>query len=86
VIVVGGAAAVTRAFSDNRFWRTVLVTGAAVPGAVFARVIVDTWRDPTSHNLWPFEIVIALVMGLAVTVLGTLLGSVVRRLFRGDET
>jgi hypothetical protein len=80
------AAALTRAFSDNRFWRTVLVTSAAVPGAVFARVIVDAWRDPTSHNLWPLEILIALVMGLAVTVLGALLGSVFRRLFRGRAT
>lgn len=86
LIVVGGAAALTRALSDNRFWRTVLVTSAAVPGAVFARVIFDTWRDPTSHNLWPFEILIALVVGLAVTVLGTLLGSLFRRLFRGRET
>ena len=86
VIVVGGAAALTRALSDNRFWRTVLVTSAAVPGAVCARVIFDAWRDPTSHNLWPFEILIALVMGLAVTVLGALLGSLFRRLFRGRET
>ena len=81
VIVVGGAAALIRALSDTRFWRTVLVTSAAVPGAVFARVIFDAWWDPTSHNLWPFEIVIALVVGLAVTVLGSLLGSLFRRLF-----
>jgi hypothetical protein len=23
---------------------------------VVARIVVDTLRDPTSHNLWPFEI------------------------------
>ena len=86
LIVVGGAAALTGAFSDNRFWRTVLVTGAAVPGAVFARVVFDGFRDPTSHNLWPLEILIALVVGLTVTVLGSLLGSVFRRLFRGRAT
>lgn len=86
LIVVGGAAGLTRVFSDNSFWRTVLVIGAAVPGAVFARVVFDGLRDPTSHNLWPFEILIALVVGLAVTLLGTLLGSVFRRLFRGRAT
>ncbi len=25
---------------------------------VVLRIIVDTVRDPTSHNLWPFEILI----------------------------
>jgi hypothetical protein len=86
LIVVGGAAALTRAISDARFWPTVFVTGAAVPGAVCARVIFDTWRDPTSHNLWPFEILIALVVGFAVTLIGAPLGSLFRRLFRGTET
>lgn len=40
------------------YWRLV----AAIPGAwmafVVARLFIDTARDPTSHNLWPFEIVI----------------------------
>jgi hypothetical protein len=45
-----------------------------------ARVVVDTTRDPTSHNLWPFELVIAFLVGLAGTVPGTLIGSVFRRM------
>ena len=24
---------------------------------VVLRIIIDTARDPTSHNLWPFEII-----------------------------
>jgi hypothetical protein len=39
---------------------------AAVIGFVVLRIVVDTSRDPTSHNLWPFEIlqfgVVALVI------------------------
>ena len=52
----------------------------AVPAAVMARVVVDTTRDPTSHNLWPFELVIAFLVGLAGTVPGALIGSVFRRM------
>ena len=44
-----------------------------------ARVVVDTMRDPTSHNLWPFEVVIAFMVGLAGAVPGALIGSAIRR-------
>jgi len=32
---------------------------------VLARIVFDTQRDPTSHNLWPLEIVFATVIALA---------------------
>jgi hypothetical protein len=36
------------------------VLGASAPAAwmafVVPRIAVDTSRDPTSHNLWPFEL------------------------------
>lgn len=42
-------------------WRGGWRLAAAVPGATMAfvvlRIVIDTTRDPTSHNLWPFEIV-----------------------------
>lgn len=42
-------------------WRGGWRIGAAIPAAVMAfvvlRIFIDTARDPTSHNLWPFEIV-----------------------------
>jgi hypothetical protein len=41
---------------------------------VLGRVVVETFRDPTSHNLWPFEIIIAAVVGFAVACVGALLG------------
>jgi hypothetical protein len=41
-------------------WRGAWRVAAAVPAAVvlfvILRIIVDTARDPTSHNLWPFEV------------------------------
>jgi uncharacterized membrane protein YfcA len=38
--------------------------------AVFARMLVETAKDPTSHNLWPFEVAIALAFGLVAGSLG----------------
>jgi len=79
-ILIGVIALIARVLIEARFLRVVLVLAAAVPAAVMARVVVDTTRDPTSHNLWPFELVIAFAAGLAGTAPGTLLGSVFRRL------
>ncbi len=41
---------------------------------VMARVVVETFQDPTSHNLWSFEVIIASGVGLSVTLAGALLG------------
>jgi hypothetical protein len=50
-------------------WRGGWRIGAAVPALVMAfvigRIVVDTALDPTSHNLWPFEI---LMWGGASTI------------------
>ena len=44
-----------------------------------ASIIVDIARDPTSHNLWPFEIVGEIAMGV-LPAAGFLVGYVVKRL------
>lgn len=70
-----GAAAVVRAFNRVPFLRAFLVIGLAAPCAILLRVIVEVMRDPTSHNLWPLEIVLAGVVGFGVSLCGALLGS-----------
>jgi uncharacterized membrane protein YccC len=55
------------------------VTGGFVL-AVLARVAVETAADPTSHNLWPFEVVIAGAIGFAGAVAGVGAARVVQRL------
>jgi hypothetical protein len=44
-------------------WRGGWRIAAAIPAAgvvfVVLRIVIDTARDPTSHNLWPFEILMA---------------------------
>jgi hypothetical protein len=83
--VVAVVAAVLRASGAARLGRIVAVVGASVPAAVLARVAVETDRDPTSHNLWPFEIAIALGVGFAWALAGALVGLLAARL-RGGRT
>jgi len=45
-------------------WRAVAVLPALPLAYVAVRIVVDTSIDPTSHNLWPFEIVIWSIAGL----------------------
>jgi hypothetical protein len=53
-------------------WRLAAAVPAAVLGFVILRIVIDTARDPTSHNLWPFEIVMFGAAALAwIAVLKT---------------
>lgn len=53
---------------------------AAFPAAVAIRVVVETAQDPTDHNLWPFELILAALFSLVAVVPGLLIGAIVRRL------
>ena len=75
LVAVAVVALMSRAFGRARFWKVWLLIAAAVPAAVLIRIIVETTTDPTSHNLWPLEIAIALALGLGCSLAGTALGS-----------
>ncbi|CUA99485.1 hypothetical protein [Thiomonas bhubaneswarensis] len=47
-------------------WRMAAAVPAIIMGFVVLRIIVDTQRDPTSHNLWPFEILMAGALSAAI--------------------
>jgi len=47
-------------------WRLAAVAPFAVMAFVIGRIVIDTARDPTSHNLWPFEILYSGAAGLAL--------------------
>jgi hypothetical protein len=83
LLVVVLAAALARFVGRNGFVATLLAVAASVPLVVIARVTVETGRDPTSHNLWPFEIVIAAGVGLLASAAGVVLGSIPAVLSRG---
>ena len=75
LVVVGVLAAAARAVGKVRFLAVILAVGAAVPAPILARIAVDTAKDPTSHNLWPFEFIIAAVIGVLCSSAGALVGS-----------
>jgi len=74
LLVVGVLAAAVRAVGKARLLAVILVVGAAVPAPILARIAVDTARDPTSHNLWPFEFIIAAVIDVLCSSAGALVG------------
>ena len=80
LLVVAFAALVLRASRAASAWKAIVAAGGSIPAVVMTRVVVDGLRDPTSHNLWPFEVVIAVVVGLAVAGTGVLIGMLVARL------
>jgi hypothetical protein len=82
MLVLLAAPVAVLVLSKNTFARTSGVIGLAVPAMVMARVVVETFRNPTTHNLWPFELVIASAVGLAVASVGSLAGLVIARLLK----
>lgn len=79
--VVAAGALLLRWHEAATLWRVTGVMMASVPMAVFARVVVEGFKDPTSHNLWPFEIIIALALGFCWALGGSVVGSVLAKLF-----
>jgi hypothetical protein len=66
-IGVGGIALPLRAMRRwQRGWRLAAAVPAAWLAVVVLRIVLGTSLDPTSHNLWPFEILYASVVSLAL--------------------
>jgi hypothetical protein len=75
--IVGTLTAAAIIAGRCRFWPSVLTMAASVPAVVAARVVFEGMRDPTSHNLWPFELVLAAIVGLAIALFGGAIGALV---------
>jgi hypothetical protein len=80
LIVVGVCALLVSATASARFWKTVCFLGLTVPAANCSRIAADVMRDPTSHNLWPLELIIAVVVGFGTALIGAAAGIVIRRI------
>ncbi len=78
-VALATAAAGLALFRPGVRWQIGAGVGVGLLIVFVAQIIGDTNRDPTSHNLWPFEILIALVIGLPPAILGVLLGNFLRR-------
>lgn len=71
------SALLLRMYGVGSFWRVSSMIGMSVGAAVMARVLVGVVQDPTSHNLWPLEVVIALMVGLSCAVAGAIVGNLI---------
>jgi hypothetical protein len=79
LLVVVAAAAVLTTRSVTTFASAVVMTGSSVPAAVAMRVLVEVLANPKTHNLWPFELVMAAAVAFPCAVLGAGLGSLAAR-------
>ncbi len=79
---VGAAALMISALSPLGPFKSAVITGIGLPLAVFVRVITDGFADPTSHNLWPLELVIACVVAILPALIGSYVGFAARTSFR----
>jgi hypothetical protein len=59
--------------------RSTFVVGSGLPAAIFIRVVVEGIADPTSHNLWPFEVFLGIFIGLPAALVGSTIGWFIRR-------
>jgi hypothetical protein len=75
-------AVVLRASGAAPFLMTAGTLPAALILAVMVRVAVDVMVDPTSHNLWPFEVVFAGVVSTFWGLVAAAVGEVVLGLRR----
>jgi hypothetical protein len=68
------------------FWKTTLVMASSPAAVVMLRVLVDATRDPTSHNLWPLEVVIAMIVGVATALPGAVLGLFINKVLERRDS
>lgn len=79
LLVAGTAAPFWGVWKWRGVWRTAAAVPAVIMTVVIMRILIDTAVDPTSHNLWPFEIL--MWGGASAVAMGAL--ALVRRLSRG---
>ena len=71
-----------RVRTSHKLSKITWLIGASMVGAVVARIFVDVIRNGTSHNLWPFEIIIASIVSFPCAAVGALAGSLLLKVFR----
>jgi hypothetical protein len=81
-LLVVGVAAGAAVIARIGLLPALAVVGAAAPAAVLVRIVRDTAVDPTSHNLWPFELVLSALPGYAAAFVGVVMGLVIAKTFR----
>jgi hypothetical protein len=66
LLLAGFAAPAWMAWKWRGGWRIAALVPALLVAFVVLRIMRDTARDPTSHNLWPFEILMFGLVSLGI--------------------
>lgn len=78
---VYAAAALGLGWLSGRGWPVALGMVAPLPLAF----LIEVLRDPTSHNLWPFEAVMYWLPAFALAFVAAWIGRLARRAFSGSR-
>ncbi|MGH8109345.1 MAG: hypothetical protein ACREO1_11620 [Arenimonas sp.] len=70
----------------SSFLWTAAILGMSAPSVVAIRVIVDTVRDSSTHNLWPIEMAIAIFISFSIAGFAAMLGVLIRKIFKLGAT
>ena len=62
----------------DRAWRWGITVGLCLPVVVILKIVMDSLQDPTSHTLFPLEIIIALIFAIPSSFAGVYFGSSIR--------
>ena len=65
--------------SELQLKKIVFATTIGVITALIIKIIIDTQFDPTSHNLFPFEIMIDLIIISIASLIGAAIGFIYRK-------
>lgn len=79
------ASALVFRINGYRFLWLAVSFGCVAPAVVATRIILDMARDGSTHNLFPFEIAIAVFVGFLAAAFGAVIGMVIGRLFYRDH-
>jgi hypothetical protein len=74
LLVLFLGAVIAQTGEASTFWKRVAIFGSSLPVVVLIRVAAETLADPTSHNLWPFEVIIACALGGLCALSGAMVG------------
>lgn len=65
--------------------KIVRIAPAGLILATIVKIIIDGIADPTSHNLWPFEIILLSLLGFAAALIGAGISLVVKWILKSSK-
>jgi len=79
MVILAAAALIVSVLHLASKFETAIALCIPAPVAVIGRVLMDTADDPTTHNLWPLELAVAVGISIPPVLAGILAGWSARR-------